>query len=307
MTFSAKMEIGAHFKAIVRDGKTHKIKTETPWIKNLVLDSGLNRMGQGTWLDRCCVGTGTVEPVVTDIGLTNFLAASTNRIGWSTGRATTGTDYYRFYRTTWRFNIGQAQGTVSEVGLGWNNANLWNKVLLKDVNGDPSPITVLADDYLDIIAEIRHFIVIPNPTGTINLLNKDNSIKSTHNYTLTPFFGSGLTYDYNIWGGALLVEMTSYSGAVKSQIDPPDNYFYSSSNRFSTLTTLRTMLCAPLMDVSEGNGSHKTLTFSVNAPFWTNSFYYQFGFQVQLDPPIVKDNTQRMKHQAIISWDRVST
>jgi hypothetical protein len=71
---------------------------------------------------------------------------------------------------TWRFGEGIAAGNIAEVGLGWGNATLWNRARIKDAQGKPTVITVFADEYLDVVSEIR---VYPAQSleGSFNLLD----------------------------------------------------------------------------------------------------------------------------------------
>ena len=303
MTINVGLKTGARFKAVVRNSKTHEITKETPWIDNLVLNSGLTRMGQGTWIDRCCVGTGTAEPLVTDVGLTNFKAASTSRVGASSGRNTSGAEYFRWVRLRYRFNTGAATGLISEVGLGWNNANLWNKVLLKDTLGDVAPIIVLEDDYLDIIAEVRFFVSVPNPTGTINLLNKDNSIRSTHNYNIVPSYGANFVgLDFY----ALVANLETYSGGVINSLNPPTGNLLSLDINPIVPTTIRSSLISFNQGLTQANAAQKTLVLAITdaTPYYYGSTYMS-GFQIELDPPIVKSDTQVLQHNFLLSWDRI--
>lgn len=110
----------------------------------------------GCWIDRCCVGTGNSNSVVTQTSLDTFKASTTTTQGAiEAGIQVTTLPYYMWLRSTYRFGEGVAAGNISEIGLGWANANLWNRALVKDSNGNPTTITVLADEYLDVITEIR--------------------------------------------------------------------------------------------------------------------------------------------------------
>lgn len=53
MNFNAEVGIGAVLKLVVRKAETDEIVRETPEFHNLVLNTGLARMGVGTWIDRC--------------------------------------------------------------------------------------------------------------------------------------------------------------------------------------------------------------------------------------------------------------
>ena len=63
MQVNMHSQIGARFKLIAHKGDGVPT-TETEWFNNIVLDAGLARMSVGTWISRCCVGTGNTKPVV---------------------------------------------------------------------------------------------------------------------------------------------------------------------------------------------------------------------------------------------------
>lgn len=309
MSILTELKIGARFKAVVTDSKTNQVRQETDWTDNLVLDAGLNRMSQGTWINRCCVGIGTTEPLATDTGLTNFLAASASLITRIAGHNTSGEVYYSYVRLTYRFDIGVAKGTVSEAGLGWNNANLWNKVILKDSNGNPSPIIVLDDDYLDVTAEIRTYINVLTPNGTINLLNKDGSVKSTHSYFVSPFFGqyygSNPAFDFGVVGANAMMA----GGSIVNSLTYPTDVFFNQTSMSSgevTYLSNRSMQVNILSGLAQNNREHKTLGYGIG--LGSQSYYsvqYNSGFLIELTPPIVKNNTQVLRHSIIVSWDRI--
>ena len=192
MNVNVEMGIGAVLKLVVRKADTDEIVRETPEFCNLVLTTGLARMAVGTWIDRCCVGTGNGTPVASQVALDSFLASTTSTAEGQSdagGIQVTKEPYYWFGRRTWRFAVGMATGNISEVGLGWGNSNLWNKALVKDTAGNPTSITVLADEYLDVISEVR---VYPGPqkTSSFNVVDKNGNVLSTHFVIIRPRFSS---------------------------------------------------------------------------------------------------------------------
>ncbi len=191
MNFNVNVGVGAVFKLVVRKADTDEIVHETPEFHNLVLTTGLARMAVGTWIDRCCVGTGNSNPVASQVALDSFLASTTTT---ATGASNTGgiqvttAPFYWFGRSIWRFAVGVATGNISEIGLGWGNSNLWNRALVKDIEGNPTTITVLADEYLDVISEVR--VYPKESTGSFNLVDKLGAVISEHTYKTQPYIYS---------------------------------------------------------------------------------------------------------------------
>lgn len=191
MNFNTECGIGAVLKLVVRKAGTDEIVRESPEFHNLVLTTGLARMSQGTWINRCCVGTGNSQPVASQVALDSFLASTTATAQGASdtgGIQVTDAPFYWYGRRTWRFAVGAATGNISEVGLGWDNSNLWNRALVKDTEGNPTTITVLPDEYLDVISEVR--VYPQESTGAFNLVDKAGGIISTHTVNIKPRFKS---------------------------------------------------------------------------------------------------------------------
>ena len=101
-------------------------------------------------------GTGNSTPVVSQTILDNQTGVSSS--GIETYGSTTSSPYYGYKIFTFRFNQGIAAGNISEIGVGWSGTTplqLFSRTLIKDINGDPTTITVLADETLDVIYELR--------------------------------------------------------------------------------------------------------------------------------------------------------
>lgn len=128
------------------------------WFPNIITNQGLNRIGTGQWLNACHVGSGAATPQFTDTGLQSFLAGTTV-VNDSTLSAQGAPPYYGLRRNTYRFNAGIATGNISEVGVGWASTGsvLFSRALILDGGLNPTTITVLADEVLDVTYEIRAY------------------------------------------------------------------------------------------------------------------------------------------------------
>ena len=127
---------------------------------NLILDAGLERMGVGSYLDVCRVGTGNSTPTALQTQLDNKIASTSTVLTNSYGAQPTA-PYYGWRRKTFRFAAGVATGNLSEVGVGWGNITTDNTIYCRarilDGVGAPTTINVLADEALDVIYEIRAY------------------------------------------------------------------------------------------------------------------------------------------------------
>lgn len=305
MQFQIKQKIGARFKLIARKANNGSIARESEWFSNIVLNTGLNRMSVGRWIDRCCIGAGNSTPLATQTALDNFLA-STTKIQASTGsRQVTIEPYYYSATVTWRFGEGVAAGNLSEVGLGWGDTNLWNRALIRDVNGNPTTMTILSDEFLDVISEIR---VYPERKieGTFNLLDKSGSIKSVHNYVAYPAIIADGTAGFSLVCFPRLPYGYTYpstQGINNSPVDNPggglvswDGYTQELSN--PTPTSSR---CKITYNLQQANGTHKSFSLPIEGLLAATSMN---RVKVEIDPPITKTNLQVMTYTFELSWGR---
>ena len=142
---------------------------------NLILDSGLERLGVGAIVDRCKVGSGNAAPTVADTTLASELATSTNRRSVTPYLTASTASRWTEVTTCYRFAAGVGTGTIAEIGMGWASG-LWSRTLVKDGSGVPTTITKLADETLDVYYTLRIQLPAADITGSIVL--------------------EGVTYDY---------------------------------------------------------------------------------------------------------------
>ncbi|AXF52920.1 MAG: lysozyme [Caudoviricetes sp.] len=144
--------------------KTGYIKEKVGPFKNIITNSGLERLATAGVLNGCAVGTGSAPESVNDVALSQYLArTSTSGPGDTTASLTGSTvsPYYARKVRVWRFSAGSATGNISEVGVIHTYSGaypLWSRTLVKDSNGDPVTITVLSDEILDVTYECRVYV-----------------------------------------------------------------------------------------------------------------------------------------------------
>jgi len=135
------------------------------WFPNLITDYGMDLMsgavsGYTEMWNYCSVGTGNAPPAFGNTNLVNR-KASTN----STASSLIGNEEnYIWRRITYQFPQGAATGNLAEVGIGVSSTGdrLFSRALIKDASGNPTTITVLPDEVLQVVWEIRHYF--PQPT-----------------------------------------------------------------------------------------------------------------------------------------------
>lgn len=316
MNLSVNCGVGAIFKCVVRKADTHEIVKETPEFHNLVLDSGLARMSVGAWIDRCVVGSGNSEPTATQVSLDNMVASTTTvatGVSDTAGIQVTTAPFYWFGCRTWRFATGTATGNLSEIGLGWDGSSLWNRALIRDNLGNPTTITVLADEYLDVFCEVR--VYPSDSSGSFNVVDKLSNIISTHNYLAKSVMGVTGSVGAG-WKASIVKPQTTainYGLLIRSDDIVNDNTTTpSATGSLKTATPTSAynganLNCSTTITSSEGNGSHRSFYLGIDGLMClatTNATMGRCGFKWQIDPPITKTNAMILTYSFSVSWGR---
>lgn len=142
-------KLAGHFHLRVVDKDTGVVTKEASF-GNLVTNLGLRRYAQrGAGPYTIVVGTGTATPTVEDTTLANLIATSPTA-NFNPLRSNGADGLYSFTSTfSVRFAAGRIANTISEIGLMAGDV-LWSRQLILDERGDPSTITVLQNEYLDV-------------------------------------------------------------------------------------------------------------------------------------------------------------
>lgn len=152
------------------DGKRVNERVLAPWFSNIITNQGLDRMANyADWITYCHVGSGNTTPAASNIGLAAPVAVSPNisMLGSSTIEGSSPYTSTRIF--TYTFSVGVAAGNLSEVGVGWGNGLgvLFSRALIVDLFGDPTTITVLSDEYLEVKYQLTYYPIITDTTGTV--------------------------------------------------------------------------------------------------------------------------------------------
>lgn len=299
MEIKTQSSVHARFKLMVRSVNDDEITKETGWFNNLVLDSGLARMSVGTWIDRCCVGTGNSTPVVSQTALDGFLSATTTQQSSTSSVQTTTTPYYNSVTITWRFSAGSATGNISEVGLGWSNTTLWNRSLIKDSSGEATTITVLSDEYLDVVSEVRQY-PSTSYSGSFDLTDGSGNVISNHTVSGSPY----ITTPTNSFNKITSYQLVIYSGVKNDSptVSPTTQVGATQTvtTKYPTTTSVQSVFTVPL---TTANGSHQSLLIPATGLFCTAGGF-QSSYKFQISPAITKTSSQVMTYTFTIEWGR---
>jgi hypothetical protein len=164
-----KFEVCGFFKleAIKPDGSKRIV---ADWFPNLITNNGLNLLATSSaTFSYCHVGSGSTDPAVTDTQLTTFIAGVLFKSSSSAVQAIS--PYYTALIRVYSFNAGVADGNLSEIGIGFTSTtgNLFSRALILDGAGNPTTITILPDEVLDVTYECRIYVPETDILGTIVL------------------------------------------------------------------------------------------------------------------------------------------
>ena len=184
MEFTTKqgVQLAGYFNMVVRDAKTLEVKRETGWFQNLITDVGLETIGTRSAFSGCQVGTGSATPAVTDTILQARRAATSTQTpgGDQTSPFSTTSPYWSGYRRTYRFAEGVAAGNLTEVGMSITPSAPWevfSRALILDNAGNPTTLTVLLNEVLDVTYELRTYLMeTDSDPSVVNLLGVDYTL-----------------------------------------------------------------------------------------------------------------------------------
>ena len=152
------MQVGLYgeVKVIVKraDGT---VRLDTGFFPNVITNLGLDAIGDNRDLFRfCAVGGGNSTPLNTNTKLDNFLGvgsqiSSVSKYDYDPVRDT---KFYKCSRTVGYRFMGLDNKNISEVGLVSNDDpgqhSAYTRTLIKNSNGDPTVITVLSGEILEL-------------------------------------------------------------------------------------------------------------------------------------------------------------
>ena len=312
--------MAGEFRCVVKksDGS---IKTDTGYQKNLILDQGLDFFGGGgegySMMQFCVIGSGNSQPNYTQNKLDMTVT------GASGTESSTKYDYNEaldgnLYKTNRVFTYsftGLNNVNISELGLAstYGDATtyfLCTRALIKDSQGNPTTITVLSGEILEIYYKLWAVYDTTDKTGTINLLDGVGG-STPYNYVLRMAgvgganIGGSANYGSVIGlllrAGAGNSSPVTYSGELGTVKEIPINSLQYVNGgymqEYQPTSNKRTAVWD--FDINTTNGAIRSFLF------FTSMGFYQIRFgSVADDSPIVKTDTQTLTIPVEVSWGR---
>lgn len=307
MNAEIKTGLAGFYKFEVRrpDGS---VRVETDWLPNLITNGGLDQIGKGNPFKYCSVGSGTAAPANTDSALAARIATTTSAPSTAGSGAQASAPYYGFMLYTFVFAQGAAAGNLSEVGVGWasDGSSLFSRALISPT------ITVLSDEVLTVVYQIRMYVPTTDVTGSVTIGGTSRAFVVR---------AANCTGASNIagWMGPILQDAASPNGGV--YVRSPASY---TNACFAASAALGAITGAPT-----GGGTDYFLADATNAAYVDGNYYKDItisggindcnvsggikavtfqcslGFyQASFTPALEKDNTKTIALTFRISWAR---
>lgn len=291
-TFTAGVAGRYKFIAHKPDGSSRDL---TDWFDNLITDGGLERMGTGGTTEKCRVGSGNTTPNNTDTALVAQVAEAD--IYSYTEGADTDTNLYAWRRIVYRFAVGAAAGNLSEVGVGWAGGALFSRALIKDGVGNPTTITVLSDEILDVVYELRMYRPTSDLSANIDIAGV------TYACTVRPANFSNwrcteLTQFGAMGNGNLLVQGWGSDAALGAVTGQPTGTMVMggvyATNDGAYIGGSKQRKLKVIASISDATSPIKALTFRTALGL----------YQMLVNPVIPKNNTNKLTLYYTLAWAR---
>ncbi|MDY4297508.1 MULTISPECIES: hypothetical protein [unclassified Xanthomonas] len=321
-----EMKLAGRFKveAFRADADGNEIagsrRVAADWFSNLITNAGLNELGatanwgglsSGQIFFACGVGSGSTTPAFTDTALVSQVARSSTKQSDTNG-AQGAAPYFGWRRITYRFDAGVAAGNLAEVGI-FTDASAgvcWSRALILDGSGNPTTITVLPDEILDVTYECRNYPPTADVpwSATISGVSYSGIVRAQ---SVTDNSYTGL-WAPGAWIG---------SGSFGVMVNTPAGNGYCQAYSTQTLGDITGSPAGTGFPAQTGsasayvNGNYyrdHTVIWDVtrgNAPGGIGSFRFMSimgSFQMSVTPVIPKDNTKTMSINVRVSWGRYS-
>ena len=268
---------------------------------NLITDAGLDSLGAGYSLSGtgggafryCRVGTSSTPPTVYDTtlgaqtGSASPTGTATNSIQYTT------TPYYSQHQAVYAFGVGAVSGNLTEIGFfsAASGGTMWSRALIKDSDGNPTTLTLLATEQLKVTYIVRRYIPA-SLTGSFTL--NTNGTPSTINYNIIPANISNISVGWALGrvrcdsGEYVYTYETSTLGSITSSPSGASadltSTTVSSYTRGSFVSDLTVNVSATNYNFATGIGS---ILFFNSQPGQSYT-----GYQCSFSPKIMKTSSQ---------------
>lgn len=199
-----KIGVSGHFDIVKKD--KHGNVIDEYHFDNLILNNGLDLIGglakssELNFIEYCFVGSGNIEPNVQQTALHSQFARV--RLNAVDSRSTLTDDETSFsYVRKFRFDENTANGNIAEIGVGAlvsSKTALFCRTLIKSPSGQPTVITKLQGEILEITYTLKVSINTQDSIGTVQIGDKQYRYTARVARRYYNYSSSAIAYDGNI-------------------------------------------------------------------------------------------------------------
>lgn len=294
-------------------------RVAVPWFGNLITDAGMDYLGSTAQdnLAMCRIGTGNTAPADADVSLVAQVGTGTTTAGIGEANGYDGAGNYLYRRVSRRFNPGTVDGVnLAEVGMAASNAvNLFSRSLIKDIGGSPTTITLAADEYLDVLYELRLYLPANDATTTATIDGVSTTVTirySTHANALdawSALLGRRMAPDLSSPGNAAYGRGVSAFPAASVEFHLQGSFSDNGTTTIATYvpgsytTTVTTVFGAAVANQTGGIQCMLMAGANSNADDlrWKSPYgFWAYNFSTKLN----KTNTRKATVTVGVTWGR---
>lgn len=273
---------------------------------NLVVDNGLdliNTSESEEILHTCVVSSDTSQISPNTNQIPGVIATTSSKIASTYGSSDTAPFYY-WYRITFEFSAGSANGNLTKVGITNSSGSLFSVAMFKDPEGNPTTIQPMTNERLRVVYDYKVYInssdvvledvkIIKNSSNLYKITIRPASINSA---SMAKDLNKGL-YITNYYNGSY--SLMAYRGKAGKITSTPSDFLFQKDNALSAQAYTNgdfIKFFSISLDHNEFNHTSgiSTLLFSTN----------RGAYQIQFEPPLVKNDTQIMNIKLPITSGR---
>ena len=199
---------------------------------------------------------------------------------------------------TFRFGQGVAAGNLTEVGIRSDagpNSALFSRALIVDSGGNPTTLTILSDEYLDVTYELRFYPEMNDQTYDLTLYGENYSVlvrpanvTSVDVIQAQDYFFQWINYYYT-------TQYYYYNGPIGTVTGQPSGSSYANNTGHGAYVSNsyeRNFICS--LGLNDGNlsGGIRSILIKTCKADW----------QLQFTPPIPKDSFKTLVLNIYTSW-----
>lgn len=294
---NSSIGMSGEFRLVVRNSSGDIVR-DTGFFPNIILNAGLNKIGNSTGVSGCAIGTGTATPLAANLALNSQSQWTTLAVSLVTPGSGAVAPYWGGSTYTYRFPIGSLNGNYSEVGVGWDTGpNMFSHALILDGVGAPTTITVGLTEQLDVTYQFRCYTPAADTTNTVTIGGVSTVVTTRGALAGNGYYWGNLGLNFGNY--KLNADGYLYAGPMGAVTDVPTGAGDYDTGGFGADPYVNNSLTRSIY--------YNYTTANANFAGGIRSSKISFGmatFQCEFSPLIPKTNLKTLVMTYACSWSR---